>query len=289
MEQYNKIRQKAVAALVVCALLWSTSGFVLKSVREMDSMRISGYRCLVASLFLLLLRSRLHTRLTIHKDKWFWTGCVSYAGASLLIVLANQYTTAANAIILQYIAPLFVCIFNAFLLKKRPEKDNYIVIAAVIVGLAFFFQEALSMNRTYMLGNILAIGAGAVMAMQAVSVCQIKNASSVNLVIIGGGFLNFICCFPFMEHTSAPFTDYVCVIFLGICQLGVSYALYSWAVVYLSPLEVILIPAIEPLVNPLLTLLTRGEKITVHTLLGGVIVVGSITIWSIWKEKNKAV
>ena len=176
MEQYNKIRQKAVAALVVCALLWSTSGFVLKSVREMDSMRISGYRCLVASLFLLLLRSRLHTRLTIHKDKWFWTGCVSYAGASLLIVLANQYTTAANAIILQYIAPLFVCIFNAFLLKKRPEKDNYIVIAAVIVGLAFFFQEALSMNRTYMLGNILAIGAGAVMAMQAVSVCQIKNA-----------------------------------------------------------------------------------------------------------------
>ena len=142
MEQYNKIRQKAVAALVVCALLWSTSGFVLKSVREMDSMRISGYRCLVASLFLLLLRSRLHTRLTIHKDKWFWTGCVSYAGASLLIVLANQYTTAANAIILQYIAPLFVCIFNAFLLKKRPEKDNYIVIAAVIVGLAFFFQEA---------------------------------------------------------------------------------------------------------------------------------------------------
>ena len=57
----------------------------------------------------------------------------------------------------------------------------------------------------------------------------------------------------------------------------------------MSPLEVILIPAIEPLVNPLLTLLIRGEKITVHTLLGGVIVVGSITIWSIWKEKNKAV
>lgn len=112
----------------------------------------------------------------------------------------------------------YLCAYLMLFFLKKTGKDNYIVIAAVIVGLAFFFQEALSMNRTYMLGNILAIGAGAVMAMQAVSVCQIKNASSVNLVIIGGGFLNFICCFPFMEHTSAPFTDYVCVIFWGFAS-----------------------------------------------------------------------
>ncbi|POP31939.1 EamA/RhaT family transporter [Lactonifactor longoviformis] len=275
------MRHKAMGALIICALLWSTSGFALKSVTTLDSMRVSGYRCLIAAVFLILVQGKPRIE---KKNKWFWTGCVAYAVASYLIVQANALTTAANAIILQYIAPVFVCVFSVIFLHEKMRRSNFVVIGAVLIGLILFFQESLSVNMAHTVGNIVAVMVGFVMALQAISVCQVQNVKVVRSVVMLGSLLNFILCLPFMQHTPAPLSDYLWILFLGIFQLGLSYSIYSWAVNYLSPLEVILIPAIEPLANPVLTLLIRGEKMTMNTIAGGIIVVGSITVWSFWKE-----
>ena len=276
------LHRRAIISLVICALLWSTAGFVLKSVKVMDGMRISGYRCLIAAVVLTLVNRKLPA--VNWKNRWFLIGCIAYAIGSWCIVQSNLLTTAANSVILQYTAPVFVCIIGVVFLHQKMVRSNYAVIGALLAGLVVFFLDSISLEQSHMLGNGIAVLAGFAMAFQATAVCQMPSAEYTRSIIIIGCMINFLICLPMMEHTPAPVSDYLWVAFLGTCQLGVSYTLYSWAVRYLSPLEVILIPAIEPLANTLLTMLIRGEVPSVNTIAGGLIIIGSITLWSMRKE-----
>ena len=278
----KEFHRRAVVALVACALLWSTAGFVLKSVRVMDGMRISGYRCLVAAIVLTLVNRKLPV--LNWKNRWFLTGCIAYALGSWCIVQSNLLTTAANSVILQYTAPVFVCIIGVVFLHQKMVRSTYAVICALLVGLVVFFLDSISLEAGHMLGNGIAVLAGIAMAFQATAVCQMQKTEYTRSIIIIGSMINFLICLPMMEHRPVPAGDYLWVAFLGVCQLGVSYTLYSWSVRFLSPLEVILIPAIEPLANTILTMLIRGEVPSVNTIAGGVIIIGSITLWSLRKE-----
>lgn len=276
-------RKSAVIALIICALLWSTSGFIMKSISTLGSMEVSGLRCLIFSVFMLCVQKKHKFLLT---DKWFLTGALSFAAGSFLIVQANMLTTAANAIVLQYIAPVFVCVYTAVFLKKKLDRSSFPVIVAVMAGLVLCFHESLTIGKSSVVGDCAAIAAGAVMGLQAVSVCQIERDYLIRSMLIVGGLLNFLICFPFMHISDPPITDLLWVLFLGIFQMGVAYLLYSVSVRNLSPIEVILIPALEPIVNPILTLIICGETLSVNTIVGGAIVIISIALWSWYKERH---
>ncbi len=59
-------------------------------------------------------------------------------------------------------------------------------------------------------------------------------------------------------------------------QLGVSYMLYARAIKHVTALEAVLIPVIEPILNPVWVLLFVGEKPGALALAGGVLVLGAV-------------
>jgi drug/metabolite transporter (DMT)-like permease len=107
-----------------------------------------------------------------------------------------------------------------------------------------------------------------------------KNESPLETVILGDFFTGLIGL-PFMfESMPGPFS-WLGLIFLGVVQLGFSYALYSEAIRHVTALEAILIPSIEPILNPLWVFLILGERPGKWALTGGLIVLISVTLRSL--------
>jgi drug/metabolite transporter (DMT)-like permease len=79
------------------------------------------------------------------------------------------------------------------------------------------------------------------------------------------------------------------LLFLGVVQLGISYALYSEAIRHVSALEAILIPGIEPILNPVWVFLMLGERPGKWALVGGFVVLISVTLRSLIAVRRKDV
>ena len=87
-----------------------------------------------------------------------------------------------------------------------------------------------------------------------------------------GNFLTFIVAIPFILSGLPNLKSIIAIIILGIVQLGISYILYGLAIKHLGALEAVLITVIEPLLNPFWVFVVVGEKPTVLSLLGGLVV-----------------
>jgi drug/metabolite transporter (DMT)-like permease len=77
------------------------------------------------------------------------------------------------------------------------------------------------------------------------------------------------------------------LIFLGVVQLGLSYVFYSEAIKHVSALEAILIPGIEPILNPIWVFLMLGEAPGKWALVGGFVVLVSVTLRSLIAVRTK--
>ena len=88
-------------------------------------------------------------------------------------VSANKYTTAANAIVLQYTAPVFVLIVTAFILKRKLRSFEVITVFAALFGIVLFFMDQVSGNGLF--GNILAVTSGFFMGIMYALTGEIKD------------------------------------------------------------------------------------------------------------------
>ena len=138
-----------------------------------------------------------------------------------------------------------------------------------------FFYDGLKFNN--LTGILLAVASGVSFAAMIVLMRKQKDGSTVEAVILGNiiGFLigpPSMCAAPFPDHRSQ-----IALLLLGVFQLGIPYLLYARAIKHVTALEAVLIPVIEPILNPVWVMLVIHEKPSPLALLGGVIVLGAVT------------
>jgi len=280
--QMNK--RVALWFLVGCALLWSTGGFLIKSV-DLPPLAISGGRSIIAAIFLTLVRGR--PRLVFHPV--FLGAAGAYAGTLTLFVMATRMTTAADAILLQYTAPIFVLLFSWMFLKEKITRVDLLVTGLVMGGLVVFFLENLSVSTTStaMIGNALAVMTGVTFGLQAVLMRKVRlTGLSPESVLIFGNLLCFLIAFPTMIANRPTAMDLLWLSLLGVVQIGIAYLLYMAALRYVTSLELILVPVIEPIVNPLIVYFLHGEKPGSLTIIGGLFILVVVTVWCLYRAKQ---
>lgn len=265
----NNHHAAAVAALVVCAILWSSGGLLIKLL-PLSPLAIAGMRSAIAAAVMFLwLRWKGPLRPV-------WTpaqfgSIISYMFTVVLFVWATKQTTAANAILLQYTAPIWVAIFSATVAKERLQRRDVVVVVLVMMGMVVFFLDALSPGAVF--GNVLAIASGVAFAGVALFMRQQRGTSTTESIILGN-VLTAIVCIPLAGALPPVSMEWIFpLLLLGILQLGVSYLLYSWALAYVTALEAVLITVLEPLLNPLWVGLALGEVPSSTSILGGAIVI----------------
>lgn len=263
-------RPRAILYLAITATFWSIGGLLIKSINA-HPLAIAGVRSAISAVLFLLILGKPK----INGSAAQIGAAASYTGTVILFVLANKLTTAANAILLQYTAPIYVALLSGWLLKERTRLLDWLTVFIALAGMALFFLDSLSMKG--MLGNLVAIVSGITFALQAIFLRMQKEGSPWESVFLGNIFTAIIGL-PFLSLAWPDSTGWLNLLILGVVQLGIPYILYTKAIKHTSALEAILIPVIEPILNPIWVALFIGEKPGLWSFVGGIIVLAAITI-----------
>jgi len=206
---------------------------------------------------------------------------VANAATMLLFVSANKTTTAANAIILQYIAPVSTAFIGAILLKERTRIEHVAAIPVVLAGMIVMFFDELCGGRLF--GNILAVMSAITFGFYFVFMRMQKDGSPLESILLShwltAGVCVIISLFLPVPHVTAKSLSAIAV--LGIVQVGISSILFSFAIKRISAVSAILIAVIEPVFNPIWVFFAIGEAPGANALRGGGIIVLAVTITSV--------
>lgn len=267
--------------MVLCAVLWSTAGIFIKLI-PWNPLAIAGLRSLVsAGVFFLYMRAQ---KAEIKVNRQSILSGIFLSGTFIFFIMANKMTTSANAIVLQYTAPIFILLLSALLFHQKFRFGDILSVAGTTVGVSLFFLDELSGG--YFVGNLVAILAGLFFAAMFLSTARADENSRMSGILFGH-LLTAIIGVPFAILGGAHFSpvSITIILILGIFQLGIPYILYGLAVRQLSPLACSLISAVEPLLNPIWVFLFQGERPGLFALIGGIVVIGSVVAWTVWSSK----
>ena len=151
------IREKRLGALCVfaAATLYSIGGLCIKVI-PWNGLSINSGRNLVALVVIGLYLLLSHHRLRF--NRWIVLGGVCVCGTNVLFSVANKMTTAANVIVLQFTAPIFVILLAVAFWRKRPQGLDIAACLVVLLGVVCFFVDSLETGN--MIGNALALLSG---------------------------------------------------------------------------------------------------------------------------------
>mgnify|MGYP000521447966 CR=1 FL=1 len=258
----------AAIILLLTALLWNASCLFIKLL-HWHPLSIFSARGIVASVVFLIWLRRVPLRFT----PFLVAGAAGYMGAQFLFIFSTRMTTAANAIFLQYTAPIYVLIFGVWFLGERPRRIDWITMVVIFAGMLLFFGQDLTFEGFY--GNLAAILGGVALATMIVCTRAQKDSHPAQIFLIGsclGGLIGL----PSVLQESWSLADVGIIAYLGIFQTGLASALYSIAIRQVPALESNLILMLEPVFNPLWVFLVIGESPAPLSLLGGAVVLGAI-------------
>src|SRR5512133_2272904 len=235
-------RRKAIIFLLLAGVLWSTSGIFLK-ILNWQPIAVLGARSFFSGLVFLAYLRRIPRRFT----RWQWVAALCSVLTQFLYITAIQMTTAANAIFLQYTAPIYILLLGYWFLREKPSRADWVAMLVIFAGLGLFFGDSLSPGG--FMGNLLAIISGVTMALMTVAMRAQKDGSPAESFLLAN-FLGALLGGYFVFQQPWTAANWGVVIFLGIFQIGIAFLLYSQAIKVIPALETTLIGMLEPILNP---------------------------------------
>jgi drug/metabolite transporter (DMT)-like permease len=210
---------------------------------------------------------------------------VFFSGILILFVLATKMTTAANAIFLQFTAPIYLLILEPVVLKTKFESKNLITIIITLCGMILFFFGKIDIGNIY--GNILAILSGICFALFTLFLKKKKllkkSENTLYSVILGNVIIAFISFFIIFPRFSLTSKETIILLYMGIFQIGISYIIFNEGIKYVSATESMIIATLEAIFNPIWVFLGIGEKPSVYAIIGGIIIMTAI----LWRNLSK--
>lgn len=278
-------KRNAMLLMTACAMMWSLGGIFIKLI-SWSPLLIAGVRSLIAAAVLGVF---MFCRKIPVKLCGYSVGAgIGLSLSCIFFVIANKLTTAANAVVLQYTAPIFILIMTALILKQKLHKREVLAVAGTMAGIILFFFEELSPGN--ILGNILAVLAGVFLAFMFFMVGQGGSDNSIRMSgILFAHILAALMGIPTGLAGTAGTTgmEIVYILILGIFQLGIPYVLYAVASKDCPPLACSLIGMFEPLLNPVWVLIFAGEKPGIFALAGAAVIISVVTWWCVSENRTE--
>jgi drug/metabolite transporter, DME family len=266
-------------SLVLAAVLWSLAGLFIKFL-DLPPLTIVFYRSLFASLFFAFFvrKSIAVPRVAL------LVAILAYTAAISAFVSANKITTAANAIVLQYTAPMFVFVIVRFVFGEKITGTSWLLLGLGMLGIAVI--GAGSAGQPDAAGVMIALLSGLLFSIYMVSLRFLKEFNPGTLTFLN----NLVCCLILLplvgSELSLSLKEGWIVAVMGVVQLGIPYWLFSKGLEQISVQEASLIVLIEPVLNPLWVALIVGELPSGTTLIGGLCIVGSLAFRYLRSSQN---
>ena len=265
-----------IALILVAVLLWSTGGLFIK-MTTLDAFAVNAGRSLLAAITVAVFTRRQGLRL----DKFTLLTSFFYAGTLTCFVYANKNTTAANAIFLQYTAPIYILLLAPFVLKEKFRFADLITVIICLAGMCFFFLEpqnaANRLAADVFTGNLAALLSGIFFGLYFVFLRHPRSLrKNPALSVFYGNLMIVLLMLPFLLNNPPQpnGSDLAAILFLGVFQIGIAYILFTKGISQgVRSLDASIIGFVEPLLNPVWVFFFVGERPSVWAVVGGVIII----------------
>ncbi|MGQ9806744.1 MAG: DMT family transporter [Chlorobiales bacterium] len=269
--------RRSMLLIVLAAVLWSTGGVLIKAT-SLDAFQTSMWRSLFASLAIAMLA--LPKKILM--DSTTLVASLAYAATLILFVLGTKLTTAANAILLQYTAPIYILVLAHVVLNEKMTRIGVVTVVLCIIGMVIFFLDKLSPEG--IVGNISALCSGIAFAVMTVFLRKNKGGEPVSAILFGNIWIVVSCAMislaqnPSLEAFSLSSKDVMVTGFLGVFQIAIPYMLFVYAIKHIPALEASLLSMLEPILNPIWVMLFVGEFPSVNATIGGSVIIGAVAL-----------
>ena len=273
--------RKGTLFVFLAALLYSIGGLCMKVI-PWNGMAINGARTAIALVVIgaYLAAIKHPPRL----NRWVMLGSVCVFGATALFSVANKLTTAANAIVLQFTAPIFVMLFSTLFFRRKPSKLDLGACVLVFGGIVFFFVDGLSTGGTA--GNLLALMSG--VAYAGVFMLNDMPDSDAISSVFWGDVISAVTGLPFLfRESDFSLVPMVSLVILGVFQVAVAYILLTIGLKTTPSVTASLVSGIEPVLNPILVAAFYGEKMGNLALVGAAVVIGGVVGYNILRQREQ--
>jgi drug/metabolite transporter, DME family len=298
--------QRGRLALLAAGILWSLGGVFIKRL-PIGPIAITFYRSLFAALVLLPLagirvlprpsplRSRSLPSLPDFgksqigdRRRDLAISALLFAALLVSFVTATKLTTAANAIILQYTAPIYVIGLSRLLLGEPPQRADRAALALCMAGVAVLFFGSFRPGGGEA-GLALAMISGACFGLFTLWQRRLRAVDPVLLAGLNnaGAALILAAALPWMGPIGIRLL--VALVVMGTVQIAVPYVLFTWALQRVPGPEASLLTLIEPVLNPIWVALFVGETPRGATIAGGALILAALVLrYTVWGKPRPA-
>ena len=270
-----------IALVLLAVLLWSTGGLFIKG-NSLDAFTVNLGRSFFAAITVAIFTYRKGLKL----NRFTLLTSFLYAGTLSFFVYANKTTTAANAIFLQYTAPIYILILAPFILKEKFRASDLITVIVCLAGMSLFFLETPGAENRLatdiFTGNVAALVSGVFFGLYFILLRHPRSLENENpaLSVFYGNIIIVFLMLPFIFNnppTQISTNDVLAILFLGIFQIGIAYVLFTKGIAEgVRSLDASIIGFIEPLLNPIWVFLILGERPSRWAIFGGAIIIAAV-------------
>ncbi len=266
-------RRKGILLIIGAALLWGTGGIGIKAVAD-SALKVTFYRSLFAAIALMLFLGRgVWGRRQWKSTAAFAIAIVSYGACLTTFVVATKWTTAANAIFLQYAGVVWVLLLSPMVVREPMRARDVTAIVVAMSGMALFFVGRFEARG--MAGNAMALVSSVFFALLILVLRREQRAAQA--AVTWGNVVCALAVLPFVANDLALTPrSFAVLAFLGVFQIAIAYFLFVRGLAYVTATQASLTGMLEPVSNPIWVFLFLGEKPSVYAIAGALVVLAAI-------------
>lgn len=209
---------------------------------------------------------------------------VLMAASSGAFIAALNYTSVANVLFMQALAPVLAAAFGTFA-GERVARRTWVAMAVAVAGVALMVGGPSHPSLAgFTLSVLMSVSfAGTIVITRHQRQVSMAPATCLSQVLV------FVCAAPFASASSIGQEDLALLAGLGITQIGLGLIFLSIGARLIPAAEVALITLLEIVLGPLWVWLALGEQPSATTLAGGAIVLGAVVIQTVGEPEEPSV
>ena len=294
MLRFVLTHRRAVALMVLVALMWSTAGVVTRHLESARTFEVTFWRSFFTALSLLvilpLFKGRAVFGQMLKGGTALWLSGLCWSVMFTAFMVAITLTTVANVLVTMALGPLLTALVARIFIGHRIAARTWLAIALAGVGIVWMYggQADLSAQLTGTLVALLVpIAAAGNWTVVQNSQAHGQKIDLIPAVLVGA-VISSLITLPLAWPFAATPHDVGLLAFLGLMQLAIPCVLSVWCASKLKAPEISLLALLEIIFGILLVWVGAGEAPGSSVLYGGTLVIGALVMNEIlgWKEKS---
>ncbi|MEP6944640.1 MAG: EamA family transporter [Acidobacteriota bacterium] len=280
---------KTVITWLVLCFIWGTTWIFIKiGLEDLPPMAFASARFLLAVAILFAIIRIQDIPLPRTAREWrliALTGVLQFSINYSMVFWSEQYISSGLAAVLQAMITVFGLILAwYFLPNEKVTKLKAFAVALGILGVAVIFIDQLKVQNLMAFLGCVGVVVGSYAAAQASILVKAKGGAFHPAALL---FCQMLCGLPpIIVYSLAvegnPLSHHWtwravgCVLYLAIAGTIAAFWLYYWLLGKIESTKAMMISLVTPLLAVVIGAVVLGEILPPQTLLGGILIIGSI-------------